>query len=825
MIIKLLKKYFWQFSLLSFAILSILNYGFVKDLYFWHEDYVYINSFFTQWYDHPYYQMELKVLYLFFLLFTDKPAGYFISALVFYILLSLTISIFAYVFTKNKLLAFLSGAFFSTGFVGEQNMLMVEIAITHILYLILAFWTLIFYILAHIKKSIIFWLFSLTLFIISIKLVPVRAHTLIVLLVLTEIYFFFSNKNRSFFYTFSRSAIRLSLFIVYSSWAYSFSSGGSTIFKSLFTPKAIMNLLADLGNYLIPAEYVTKFLSMISIGSNISGQISVAIGIILILSLSALVFIFRTDKKFQKLLVFLLLAWILTYLTLFWRESGVTHSFSFRYLFFGLPFYAIMVALVITRFFLISKNQRMIRLGTIFVILVVSTNLVFGYISPTRQFRLKRSFYLKKFIYNIKTLLPQISDTALFYFDVVYDPATMGLFNSFLQGGRAVNEGSLGFFYHRPTSSMKLALDYNDFVSQYKTGKYENAYAFYYSEDHKLTNLTSDMFSDPAKLNSVNVPNSKITQLTETDGLSIDVSSFPSYRPIQLDIDMRIDSFGNDHNIYPYPLEEPNIANFSADINKRRILLNYITQKLDFKKNTQTQGSEPLSMQYIGEKSTDNDVDTSWIANKQRFFTTSLETSIEMTFPIEQEISEIRWLSTYKNRIPIDYDYQVPDSGEGTWKTILSVRDRSVEPNKYVVDTVSKTRARKLKMIIYKTNGDSPAISEIEVLKEKFPISSEEARTFLEYPLAGIRTRGEAAEIVDAIRKYLKIKVYPITDKFKSKNQVHPVYVPIKLDGGSSRYSITLPPSGTQLDEIIIEFPNIPLSAEVKSVKLTLLPL
>ncbi len=77
---------------------------------------------------------------------------------------------------------------------------------------------------------------------------------------------------------------------------------------------------------------------------------------------------------------------------------------------------------------------------------------------------------------------------------------------------------------------------------------------------------------------------------------------------------------------------------------------------------------------------------------------------------------------------------------------------------------------------------------------------------FLDYPLTGALDRNEAEKIMNVVKYYQKIKIYSLTDKFLSKNQVSPLYMPIELDGESHHYVFTISASGTKLDKIIIEF-------------------
>lgn len=844
---KLKYKYFWLLCLFLFSLISSLSYGFIKDLYFWNEDYKYINSFYTgelmKW---P-YQGDIFILRPFFLLFSDKPAGYFVSALVLYIFLSLIVAFFIYSFTRSRLLAILSGIIFSSGYVGSENMQMASTAIPHTLYLILALLTLILYMYSHAKSSVKYWLFSLIIYVFLINLITVRAHTLIVLLFLTEVYILLSlaigkKQKKSYLFLFKSMAKRLSMFFISTIVVYSFLPGPNSSDKNAiisnfefvsdkFSIQANMNFFSAMGSYLFPSG----LFDLLSTNTDQNLVFTSIAGIFLLLVLLGIAFLSKRDKDFGKLLLFLILSWIASYWLYHWKEYNYLHPSWSRYLFFGYPFFAMIMALLIKRFFFQAKLHIVKFTGFFIVALIVSSNLIFGYASPVRKFRLERSFHLQNFIPDLKKHVPRLDGNTLFYFDTAYDPRISGMFNSFLACGFCSSKYPLAFFYHQNPEIVKIAQDYDEFVSEYKKGNYLDAYIFYYSKNRELIDLTTFVTSTNSSQNFLNIKNDKISYLSEVVdtkngkkdtniGLSIDTSSFPSHRPIKVDIDMKFDGFGNDKNIYPYPFETSIVSKLTSNANTMQSLLNYIIERNDFKKNVKIQTSKLLDKQYAGEASVDNNLETSWIANKQEFFNTG-SAWITINFPSKQEISQIRWLSGYKYRLPIDYDYQISDSENGPWNTIFSVRNRKVQVQEYAVDKLQKVESSYLRMVIYKTSFDSPAIAEIEILKQPLNISSEEVDFFLDHPLAGVLNRNEAEKIMSVLRYYQKIKIYPLTDKFLDKNQVNSLYIPIELDGDSHHYVFTIPASGTNLDKIIIEFPRIPLSADINSVRLSSLPL
>ncbi|GEM_PF-4923396 len=832
--------YFWSFCIFLFSIVSFFSYGFIKDLYFWYEDYKYMTLFYVggprQW---P-FEGDLIILSPFFRLFSDNPAGYFVSALVLYIFLSLAAAFFIYSFTKSRLLAIISGLILSSGYIGSENIQMMSTAIPRNLYLTLALLALIFYRYSYIKNSVKYWLLSLIIYIFLIALVAARAHTLIFLFFLTDIYLLLTSKifqkeKKSLLVPFKFIFKRLSIFFVLTIVVYSlFSNGydkqamvgafGFSLERINFA--ANMNFFSAMGSFLFPSG----LFDLLPINADQSLFLTSFLGFLLIVVFLGLG-LFSKDKGFGKLLIFLTFSWIASYIIYHWKDYNYLHFSWSRYLFLGFPFFAMIIALIVNKKFFQSKLLVIKFLGVFLLFLIISSNLFFGYTSRMRNFRLERSFYLQKFLVSLKKHAPQLKGSTLFYFDAAYDPRISSIFNSFFACGYCSQQWSLAFFYHQNPDNITIARDYDEFVSEYKSGKYKNAYSFFYSENRELIDLTKLVTSATSSLSSLEVENDKISYISENPdtediktGLVIDTSSFPSYRPVKVDINMVFDAFGNDKNIYPYPFKTPIVSNLTDNKNKTESLLNYIIERNNFKKYVKIKTSKSLDKQYIAEASIDSNLDTSWIANKQDFFN-SKSSWIALSLPEKSEIAEIRWLSSYKYRLPVDYDYQISNNEDGPWNTVLSVRGRKVDVQKYVTDKLPKATFQYLRMVIYKTSFDSPAITEIEMIKNPLALSSDDAEFFLDYPITGVSNRNEAEEIVNTLKDYQKIKIYPLTDRFQGKNQISPLVMPIELDGEDHSYSFIVPASGTSLNKIIIEFPRIPLSANITSASLSLLPL
>src|SRR3989344_8289716 len=117
LILKLInKKNFWIFTIISYALFVFIIYGFVKDLYFWRDDFALLYRLQQgSLFDFPYQGWSLTY-YPIYLLFKNITQAYFISSLIVYLLLSVITCFFVLKLTGDKVIGFLSGLILSSGY-------------------------------------------------------------------------------------------------------------------------------------------------------------------------------------------------------------------------------------------------------------------------------------------------------------------------------------------------------------------------------------------------------------------------------------------------------------------------------------------------------------------------------------------------------------------------------------------------------------------------------------------------------------------------------------------------------------------------------------
>src|SRR3989344_6818011 len=140
-----LKKKFWFISYITYLLVAIISYGYIKELYFYSEDFVDIYHFlFGGNQPFPYHGIKY-LLYPLYLIFGTQPSGYFQVAFLLYPFISLLLEFVVWKYSKNKFLAFASGLLFTAGYIGSRTMSMVDMVIPTIMYLFSLLGILVFY--------------------------------------------------------------------------------------------------------------------------------------------------------------------------------------------------------------------------------------------------------------------------------------------------------------------------------------------------------------------------------------------------------------------------------------------------------------------------------------------------------------------------------------------------------------------------------------------------------------------------------------------------------------------------------------------------------
>lgn len=283
--------------------------------------------------------------------------------------------------------------------------------------------------------------------------------------------------------------------------------------------------------------------------------------------------------------------------------------------------------------------------------------------------------------------------------------------------------------------SLKIVDNYIDFTTEKNSGRFKDAYEFFYNTDGNLISVdqlvSKEVITNKKIAGLTSYRTELINDKTGTKSLNkflqFDVN-FPSYKTISLKITMKASDITSQIVHFPYidsSVEFPKKVDVSIihNDNYRKEILNYINERNDFIKIASVSASS-----YGEERKPSNLIDgklnTSWEVDKTRWVINK-ETYIEIAFPESREVSQVRWISPHPSRLPLSYDYEIRDLTTNTWKKIYSIEGGDFLPNKYVIDSFKTVKTKTFRMVIRKTlTGDFPGISEIELLKGSSNVDS-----------------------------------------------------------------------------------------------------
>ncbi len=821
---KLKKHIYWIFSFILFTIFVYLVYGFTKDLSFWRDDYALIYRIQQGGYFAWPYQGWSISYYPIFLFFKDNPSGYFVSALILYVIMCVVTFFFVWKLTNDKVAAFLSGYIVATGYVGAEMMFMSSVSGSSITYIILSIILILVY-----KKYIegkskkIFLLIAFLLYIFLTLVFAQRAHTLIYFIFLADFYFRtrFNLPFSSLISSFIKSIFRSIPFLLIS--ILPAGQTGSPVYSYIrnFTVNQPVVFFNNLAGFVFP---------------NFNLDVSSLLGVF-IFAFLAFYFIFsKVSVQEKRVGFFFFLLWIAAYLNYHLSASDTIQGPTQRYLLFGLPFFAAVISLFIRDIFYTNRARKIQIVGSVFV-------LMFGLfhvyqVGPLKKEILQRDLVTRRFYNQLSGYIPQLHGRTLFYFDVVSDTPTQVLFSDIMRVGIYETEVSLATFYKVDKDTIKIVNTYSDFIKEKEKGDFRDSYSFFYNIEGNLINVNDLVLKEGIEADkriNLRIGNGQLNYKSEVvndkEGsrslskiLKFD-TDFSSSKPIVLNMVMKVSDTLFQVRNFPYvdiSVERPKYIDINLIHNDsyRRQLFNYIQERNDFRNtvsitaSSNGEGREPLNLK-------DGDIGTSWEVSKAKWVGKE-ETYIEVKFSQDTQISQVRWVSPHPARVPNTYEYEVQDATTREWKKVFSVESGHFLANKYVVDSFSPVKGKLFRMVIKQTaTRDFPGISEIEFLKTDYNVDSILADFLLKYPLFKVEDAKELSDLRLFLKGYMAMEVFPLSDKFLTKNDASRVIFPLYLDGRYHRYKVTIPQGGTKVNGLILNFPNIPIEATISDITLS----
>ncbi len=831
------KKSFLFLIVLSYSVIVFLTYGFVGNLYFWRDDYVLLYRLQQGGLFHFPYQGWSLSYYPIYLFFKENPTVYFGASIILYILLCLVVYFFVFRVTKDYLIAYLSGLILASGYVGAEIMFMSSVSVSSLIYMIGVILLLLLY-QTYLQKKSFFLFFSIIIFYGALTLLfTQRAHSLFPLLFFSDLYF--SSKFSLNLKIFRNSFLRLSpyfliTFLIYILHILDFfgierSNLGTSQIKD-YLPylnfSSLGTLVINLSNFLIPSDL-----------SSSTDPAILATAFILVI-ISFFLFI-KISPSLKKVIVFFVLLWIAGYINYYLVNPSTIHPSTQRYLLFGLPFFAVILAIYLKILFFSNKRILLKVMGFILAVALIYIHLMAG--SQIKGELIKRSVATKIFFADLKKEVPSLEGKTLFLFDTVADPVVQNLFWDILRTGVYSTESSLASFYKVKIDNIKIVDTYEELIKDKKSNDFTKAYHFFYNSKHQLINIdklnsqirpqgekidlkSAKLFENYIDGPGIEINNNQVvyrSMIVSNDKGSRSINGlvkfdtyFPSYQPVNLQIVMKASSLVNQIKKYPYVdssiTKRPQKIDFSIihDPNYREALVTYLGERSYFRQVAQVFSSDNEAKN-VAKYIVDGNPNTRWEANKVEWVK-GKKPFIVVNFGEDYTFSEVR-LFSYEPRIPSIYEYQIKKDETDEWRTIYKAKRDSVI-NGQIKDVFPPVNARFFKIVILETpKDDFPGIQELEILKNSSQIDSDLADFIIEHPFAEIKNEHEAAELQNGVQNYLNLSIYPLSDKYLSRQEDIKIQTPIMMDGNFHTYNFKLPVGGTILKGLVVRFPNIPM--------------
>lgn len=219
---------------------------------------------------------------------------------------------------------------------------------------------------------------------------------------------------------------------------------------------------------------------------------------------------------------------------------------------------------------------------------------------------------------------------------------------------------------------------------------------------------------------------------------------------------------------------------------------------------------------------TDGDVSTLWRGNRGWWHENRKEI-IRVDLGDSVEIGKFIWINGYANSSPIDYDI-VGSIDRKAWKEIKKVNSSSKKGNgKAIIESFPPTKVRYLQMTITKTfDNDSPAIGEVEVVERDFINIDRNKAERLEQNLTDCLEDKDDLYTLQNFLKRRGVKAFFVwkTNKHEGwgKDNVRSFF--IMPNGLYHKHKVLLPPGGTLLETLKVEPENLSIEVHISNIKL-----
>lgn len=773
---------------------------------------------------------------------------FYVWAITFYFLATVSVAFLARQFTKNNLLALLSGSIFAAGFVGSDGILRLFNSIqTSYSVIFVALLFVVLHRFAQSRRSY-YYLLSLLLFFFAVETAFIRTQYLIFPVIIFGLLFFgrrrfllISPFLAIFYLIFSQNADpRSNLLkefingILGGQLQYLHGFFGNI--GNIIVPLPINNFLfhlagkisLDYDNRLLILELVFLSLSIIfvhyiskkanfarllfsfcsaiiiawfalhiilfhnqelifrhSVEEDTAGIFANFIGGLFLILASALWLLVKSKKT--RLILIFTLSWMLSNILAY----SVYLPFSplpsiHRYLVHTFVAYAILIPILI--YHLWGRRVAIIIPG-----FIIFSNIWFS-INYQHKFIVGKSIPTNKFYEDLKRFVPNIPEGASLYFDIADDEISQQQFRDFFSVASMPDATAIAIRYGIDRYDFKMTQGFDEFISSIDDKSLDTAFSFFHSSDG-LKNTTDITRSNLARGKKFSF--NEIGDLEKVDSSLV--------TPAFLEFNARV---------VPNITIKQNCVWASSNPDKKKFF-DYILSRDNFRKEVKVATSSEEKYQKSSFL-TDGSPGTLWRGNRGWWHNNEHE---EITLDLGEIkiVGQLVWVNGYANSTPIDYNIETSIDGK-SWQVAQKVNRGAKKNNGLrVIENFKPRETRFARMIISSTfDKDSPAIEEIELVEENFVGIDKNRTEKLERKAICVRDKEDLGDLNEFIRKRgIEATISWKTDK-SSDNVVR---LNIMADNLYHSYKVFLPAGGTRLSDLRIESGLLPAEIYVTNIK------
>jgi len=804
-------KVFWV-SLLAVAIVFVA-YGQTLRMYFWQDDSALIfklqnpegpaGSFGHGLWERGAYQYLVVPFVPFFKIFGLEPFGYFLIGLLSYIAAVGVLWFFARELFKDKRQAYFAALIFAAGYVGSEIMFRIINSWQTNIGLILALFSLTFYLRFTKNKLWLNYALSLVFFWASAEFVFIRSHSLIGVILAVE-FLFLTLPFRLSKIPVSAARMLPFLFIFRARYLANSSFGGPGIVGLLAALtrgeiEVVTPLVANTANALVPdviqmgvigtvgtdelvlnlalflffigISRITKVLGKASLGLYVAvfvlGLYFAELNLLwlrdsqsifaLMLGMYATVYTLLTKNKILILGLVLASSQIFGYYVQYPTSIFSTTHRYFSYSLIGFSVFYVALGRLVSKklFYLLPVGIILLNL---FLGFDYQKNIVEARSEPTRDFYKALTSYI-----------PESNFGDIFYFDVVADSFYQNQFGNFFSVGSMPDSTALAIYYGVDRYDLSLAT------------KFEEVARLLKDNPERVAQVHSFYFGPAGLINTSDKMQSLLTD--GGDGTS-------PLTPIQLEFGF-VGSF-----------EEPpgNLLETGAPFDEKLAALSYIKARDGYYDRVKSSSVSEWQDRRI-ENLVDNDTNNPWQGHRIWWHDNESD-EIMVDLGEIKNISRVIWQNWKNTLSPTDYEIFISVDG-ANWKGVIDVSGGGeLGDGQRLEHSFEPADARFVKMVITGTlTNDSPAITDFEVVESRFAdVNIQKALGFGENPFEKAGSRQEWRALSAAMRDIAFVDVSWETDK----GDIYAAGERVKViaDGKNRSYGVIIPAGGTELERV-----------------------